>query len=71
MLLPRLIMPTKLKPSVKHYDRKTGRTTVEHFYIKNTKLEELLDIINSDRANPKLRIKCKRELDRRANVKRR
>ena len=71
MLLPRLIMPTKLKPSVKHYDRKTGRTTVEHFYIKNTKLEELLDIINSDRSNPKLRIKCKRELDRRANVKRR
>jgi len=64
-------MPTKLKPSVKHYDRKTGRTTVEHFYIKNTKLEELLDIIKLDRANPKLRIKCKRELDRRANVKRR
>ena len=60
-------MPTKLKPSVKHYDRKTGKTTVEHFYLKNTKLEELLDIINSDRANPKLRIKCKRELDRRAN----
>ena len=71
MLLPRLIMPTKLKPSLKHCDRKTGRTTVEHIYIKNTKLEELLDIINSDRANPKLRIKCKRELDRRANVKRR
>jgi hypothetical protein len=45
-------MPTKLKPSVKHWDRKTGKT-------------------NSDRANPKLRIKCKRELDRRANVKRR
>tara|TARA_R100001224_G_scaffold94396_1_gene63820 strand:- start:1879 stop:2073 length:195 start_codon:yes stop_codon:yes gene_type:complete len=60
-------MPTKLKPSVKHWDRKTGKTTDEHFYIKNTKLEELLDIINSDRANPKLRIKCKRELDRRAN----
>ena len=64
-------MPTKLKPSVKHYDRKTGKFSVEHFYIKNTKLKELLDIINSDRANPKLRIKCKRELDRRANVKRR
>ena len=64
-------MPTKLKPSVKHWNRKTGKTSVEHFYIKNTKLEELLDIINSDRANPKLRIKCKRELDRRANVKRR
>ena len=71
MLLSRLTMPTKLKPSVKHYDRKTGKTTVEHFYLKNTKLEELLDIINSDRANPKLRVKCKRELDRRANVKRR
>ena len=64
-------MPTKLKPSVKHWDRKTGKTSVEHFYIKNTKLEELIDIINSDKANPKLRIKCKRELDRRANVKRR
>ena len=64
-------MPTKLKPSVKHYDRKTGKFSVEHFYIKNTKLEVLLDIINSERSNPKLRIKCKRELDRRANVKRR
>jgi len=64
-------MPTKLKPSVKHWNRKTGKTTVEHFYIKNTKLEVLLDIINSERSNPKLRIKCKRELDRRANVKRR
>ena len=69
--LQRLIMPTKLKPSVKHWDRKTGKTTVEHFYMKNTKLEVLLDIINSERSNPKLRIKCKRELDRRANVKRR
>ena len=29
-------MPTKLKPSVKHWDRKTGKTTVEHFYMKNT-----------------------------------
>jgi Cu/Ag efflux protein CusF len=58
-------MPTKLKPSVKHYDRKTGKSTVEHFYIKNVSYKELQEIAQSERANPKLRIKCKRELTRR------
>jgi Cu/Ag efflux protein CusF len=58
-------MPTKLKPSVKHYDRKTGKSTVEHFYIKNVSYKELEEIMLSERANPKLRIKCKRELTRR------
>tara|TARA_B100000925_G_C21861621_1_gene410225 strand:+ start:612 stop:812 length:201 start_codon:yes stop_codon:yes gene_type:complete len=58
-------MPTKLKPSVKHYDRKTGKYTIEHFYIKNSSYQELEEIMKSERANPKLRIKCKREIIRR------
>ena len=59
-------MPEKLKKSIKHFNRKTGKTTTEHFYLHATKLHELLQIINSDKANAKLKIKCKRELDRRA-----
>jgi len=58
-------MPTKLKPSVKSYDRKTGKYTTEHYYIKNTSYKELVEIVKSERANAKLRIKCKRELTRR------
>lgn len=58
-------MPEKLKKSVKHFNRKTGKTTTEHFYLHATKFNELLEIINSDKASAKLKIKCKRELDRR------
>lgn len=58
-------MPEKLKKSIKHFSRKTGKTTTEHFYLHATKLNELIEIINSDKANAKLKIKCKRELDRR------
>ena len=58
-------MPTKIKPSVKHYDRKTGKYTIEHFYIKNSSYQELEEIMKSERANAKLRIKCKREIIRR------
>ena len=58
-------MPEKLKKSIKHFSRKTGKTTIEHFYLRSTKCEELLEIINSDKANAKLKIKCKKELTRR------
>lgn len=58
-------MPEKLKKSIKHFNRKTGKTTIEHLYLHATKLNELLEIINSDKASAKLKIKCKRELDRR------
>ena len=64
-------MPTKLKKSVKTYSRQTGKTTTEHFYIHATKQDELVRIANDTNANPKLRIKCKRELTKRrkANAK--
>ena len=35
-------MPTKLKKSVKTYNRKTGKTTTEHFYLHATKKDELI-----------------------------
>jgi len=62
-------MPEKLKKSVKTFNRQTGKTTVEHFYLHTTKLDELTRIANDEKASPKLRMKCKRELTRRINVK--
>ncbi len=62
-------MPEKLKKSVKTYNRQTGKTTVEHFYLHTTHLTELERIANDVNANPKLRMKCKKELTRRINVK--
>ena len=58
-------MPTKLKKSVKNYNRQTGKTTTENFYLHATKQDELERIANDPSANPKLRIKCKRELIKR------
>jgi|TARA_R100001163_G_scaffold3666_1_gene5315 hypothetical protein len=59
-------MPEKLKKSVKTFNRKTGKTSVEHFYLHTTKLDELTRIANDDKASPKLRMKCKRELTKRS-----
>jgi hypothetical protein len=59
-------MPTKLKKSVKNYNRQTGKTTVEHFYLHATKQIELERIANDPNASPKLRIKCKREITKRS-----
>ena len=64
-------MPTKLKPSIKHWDRKTGKTTIEHFYLKATQAEELAAIIANENTKPKHKVKCQRELDRRAKKRRR
>tara|TARA_R100000654_G_scaffold72408_1_gene104235 strand:- start:170 stop:355 length:186 start_codon:yes stop_codon:yes gene_type:complete len=60
-------MPEKLKKSVKTYNRQTGKKTVEHFYLHTTKQNELERIANDVNANPKLRMKCKKELTRRKN----
>jgi len=58
-------MPTKLKPSVKRYDRRTGLTSIEHYYIKNIKKEDLFKELNSSNIKPKLRQKIYNELRRR------
>ena len=64
-------MPTKLKKSVKTYNRQTGKTTTEHFYLHATKQEELETIANDNNKHPKIRIKCKKEIikRRKANAK--
>ena len=61
-------MPTKLKKSVKTYNRQTGKTTTEHFYLHATKQEELETIANDNNRHPKIRIKCKREIIKRSKA---
>lgn len=58
-------MPEKLKKSIKIKDRNTGLMKIEHYYLKQTSLSELQRIANDSNANPKLRIKCKKELIKR------
>lgn len=61
-------MPEKIKPSVKHTDRKTGKTWIEHFYLKSTPMNELQRLLGDERANKKLKVKCMRELTRRRKL---
>lgn len=58
-------MPTKFKQSQAIRDRKTGKITTQHFWIKNIKQEELFEYINSDNGKPKIKQKCRNELARR------
>ena len=58
-------MPTKLKPSVKTLNRKTGKTITENFYMKSMSKESLFEYINDDRNKPKTKQKCRNELSRR------
>ena len=57
------MMPTKFKPSHKSYVKGQG-TKVDHYYIKNTPKEELIEYINNGQ-KPKVKQKCRNELDRR------
>jgi hypothetical protein len=56
-------MPIKFKPSHKSFVKGQGNK-VEHFYIKNTSKEELVEYINNGQ-KPKVKQKCRNELDRR------
>tara|TARA_R100000734_G_C3217910_1_gene30566 strand:- start:231 stop:425 length:195 start_codon:yes stop_codon:yes gene_type:complete len=62
-------MPEKFKPSEKLRDKRTGKTFVRHYYLKNTPLSELERIADNQKARPKLRIKCVKELNRRNSFK--
>lgn len=59
-------MPIKLKNSAKIRDRATGKTTVEHYYLKCMTLKELNDYIESSSAKKKVIQKCKNEITRRS-----
>ena len=58
-------MPIKLKASQKIRNKKTGKITTEHFYLKCMGLKELEDVIEAPNTKPKVREKCKREIVRR------
>jgi hypothetical protein len=57
-------MPIKFKPTQKTLVRGTKNVVTQHFYIKNTPKEELIDYINNGQ-KPKIKQKCRNELDRR------
>jgi hypothetical protein len=56
-------MPIKFKPSQKTFIKGKG-TNIEHFYIKNTPKQELIDYLNKGQ-KPKIKQKCSNELVRR------
>jgi hypothetical protein len=56
-------MPVKFKPSQTTYKKGEGKVT-QHFYIKNTPTQELIDYINNGQ-KPKVKQKCRNELTRR------
>tara|TARA_Y100001980_G_C14320026_1_gene141080 strand:+ start:269 stop:475 length:207 start_codon:yes stop_codon:yes gene_type:complete len=56
-------MPVKFKPSQTTFVKGKGRRT-EHFYIKSTPTQELIDYINKGQ-KPKIKQKCRNELTRR------
>lgn len=58
-------MPVKFKPSQLHVDRATKKTRIEHFYIKTTPKKELIDYLNNSNGKPKIKQKCRNELQRR------
>jgi len=57
-------MPIKFKPTQKTLVRGSKSVKTEHFYIKNTPKEELIDYINNGQ-KPKIKQKCRNELTRR------
>tara|TARA_Y100000114_G_C11678822_1_gene287576 strand:- start:350 stop:562 length:213 start_codon:yes stop_codon:yes gene_type:complete len=63
-------MPEKFKQSEKVRDKKTGKISTRHYYLKNTPLSELERIANNSEARPKLRIKCIKEINRRNALQR-
>ncbi len=58
-------MPTKLKQSSQTYNRATGKTTTEHYYIKNQSLDTLFEELNRDNTKPKVKQKIRNEINRR------
>jgi hypothetical protein len=60
-------VPAKFKPSHTVRDKNTGRNKVEHFYLKSTPKQELLDYLENSNARPKIKVKVRRELVRRGH----
>ena len=52
-------MPVKFGKSVAVRDRNTGKTTIQHDYMKCKSTGELIEVFNKDGTRPKLRQKVK------------
>ena len=61
-------MSIKLKPSQTIRDKKTGKLTTEHYYIKNINDLELIKIVNNESTKAKVRQKVKNEIARRKKL---
>ena len=62
-------MPMKLKASQKIRDRATGKTTIEHYYLKSMTIKDLNDYIESSSAKKKVIQKCRNEIAKRRHDK--
>jgi hypothetical protein len=60
-------MPEKFKPSQTVRDKNSGRNVSQHFYLKSTPKQELLDYLENSNARPKIKVKVRRELVRRGH----
>ena len=58
-------MPEKFKPSQVIRDKASSKKKTQHFYIKSTPKQELLDYLDNHNAKPKIKTKVKKELIRR------
>lgn len=58
-------MPEKIKKSIKIKSKKTGKYEVEHYYLKTASIKALKDLIADSNTTAKIKLKCKRELQKR------
>jgi len=58
-------MPVKFKPSEKIRNKKTGIISTVHYYLKNMTTKDIEKVYEDERTKPKLKVKLKREIERR------
>ena len=61
-------MPVKFAKSSTNYNRATGKTTIEHSYMKNQSNATLIEAYNKDGQRPKLKRKIRIEIERRNKI---
>ena len=58
-------MPIKFKQSQTVRDRQTGKSKIEHYYVKSMSKESLFEELNKDNTKPKVKRKLRNEIQRR------
>jgi len=58
-------MAIKIKKSINTFNKQTGKTTTEHFYIKDVSDKELEEMSANEYTKPKVKQKIRNELTRR------